>query len=131
MHDRSVKVPVAPGELFDKIAILQIKSERIKDANKLVNIRRELALFESAQIATFPTTPELSSLAGNLKSINEQLWDIEDSIRDCERAEDFGPKFTELARSVYRTNDERADVKRKISDLLGSTISEEKSYAKY
>ncbi len=131
VHDRNVTVPVAPGELFDKIAILQIKSERIKDANKLVNIRRELALLESAQVATFPTTPELASLAHELKGINAQLWDIEDAIRDCERAADFGPKFTELARSVYRTNDRRAEVKRKISDLLGSTIAEEKSYAGY
>lgn len=129
--EQNASVPVAPGELFDKLAILQIKSERITDANKLLNVRRELALVASVSSQTYSISPELTALAGELKEINEELWDIEDAIRDCERNRDFGPKFIELARSVYRTNDRRAETKRKISDLMGSTIAEEKSYAGY
>jgi hypothetical protein len=131
VQSQSVSVPVAPGELFDKIAILRIKSERITDKIKLHNVRLELSQLESSQSESYKMTPELSALAADLKRINEELWEIEDAVRDCERNQDFGAKFIELARSVYRTNDRRAETKRKINELLGSAIMEEKSYAKY
>ncbi len=128
---RFVLVKVAPGELIDKITILQIKSERVQDKKKLVNIRHELAELQSVQNKEIPPSEELTQLTAGLKQINERLWDIEDEIRDCERQKDFGPKFIELARSVYFQNDRRAQTKRQINELLGSEIVEEKSYKEY
>lgn len=126
-----IMTPVSWGELVDKITILQIKSERITDQAKLVNIHKELEeLTRTArEAATFP--PEVVELQDQLKVINEKLWVIEDDIRDCERNKDFGAKFIELARAVYFTNDERFRVKREINDALGSALTEEKSYAAY
>lgn len=126
-----IQTPVSWGELVDKITILQIKSERITDKAKLVNIHKELdELTKTAKAAaTFP--PEVVELQAKLKVVNEKLWVIEDDIRDCERNKDFGSKFIELARAVYFTNDERFKVKREINDALGSALSEEKSYAAY
>lgn len=126
-----IKVPISPGELIDKITILQIKSERMTDAAKLANVRTELALLES----TWRESPHGSSDIGAewaaLKAINEKLWVIEDDIRDKERAKAFDNEFIELARAVYVTNDERAAVKRQINTKLGSRIVEEKSYKDY
>ena len=127
----SIKVDVAPGELIDKITILQIKSERISDAAKLVNIQAELQTLTASRDASIAASSELDRLSAELKSINETLWDIEDDIRDCERHSDFGPKFIDLARAVYKTNDIRSDLKREINTLLGATFLEEKSYAAY
>ena len=126
-----IQVPVSWGELVDKITILQIKSERISDTGKLANIHNELEqlVLTARQAAVFP--PEVVALQAELKAVNEKLWVIEDDIRDCERNKDFGPKFIELARAVYVTNDERFRVKRAINDALGSVLSEEKSYAAY
>lgn len=126
-----IRVPVPPGEVFDKITILQIKSDRIKDPAKLANIRTELAELTAVRDRGYPASAALDALVFDLRSINEKLWEIEDDIRDCERDKDFGPKFIELARAVYTTNDRRAAVKRSINDLLGSRLVEEKSYAKY
>jgi hypothetical protein len=126
-----ILVEIAAGELLDKITILQIKSERIADAGKLRNIRAELAALETARVNSVPGSAELDRLAAELKSINESLWDIEDKIRGQELAKDFGPVFVELARSVYVTNDRRSEVKRRINELVGSRIVEEKSYARY
>jgi hypothetical protein len=126
-----ILVEVAPGELIDKITILQIKTERIDDADKVKNVRIELEVLETARDNVIPTSAELDRLTAELKTVNEALWEIEDDIRDCERDKDFGPKFIELARSVYRTNDRRAAAKREINELLGSKIVEEKSYADY
>jgi hypothetical protein len=128
---RFVMVPIAPGELIDKITILQIKHERVRDAGKLVNIRRELAELQSVQGTAVLASPALGQLTAGLKEVNERLWDIEDDIRDCERNKDFGAKFIELARSVYFQNDRRAKLKREINELLGSEIVEEKSYQAY
>ena len=129
--DAPITVEIAPGELIDKITILEIKTERIRDAAKLDNVRIELKTLEKARDAALGSSAELADLTGQLKKINEQLWDIEDNIRDCERERDFGKKFVELARSVYKTNDRRAALKHDINLLLGSHLVEEKSYRDY
>jgi hypothetical protein len=122
---------VSLGELIDKITILEIKAERIQDAAKLRNIRAELTALTAARERAVPVSPELDRLAAELKAVNEQLWRIEDEIRACEAARDFGPRFVELARSVYRTNDRRSALKRRVNELLGSRLVEEKAYADY
>lgn len=127
----TITVEVAPGELLDKLTILEIKLERISDPAKLANVRIEHETLTRALKAAVASSPELDALHAALKGINEELWVIEDDIRDCERNKDFGPTFIELARSVYRTNDRRAEVKRQINQLLGSRLVEEKSYAAY
>lgn len=127
----SVLVPVSWGEIIDKITILEIKAERLSDAAKLANVTKELNELVAVREREFPAHAALAELSGELKAINEKLWVIEDDIRDCERAKDFGAKFVELARAVYFTNDERALIKRKVNDLLGSALVEEKSYAPY
>ena len=127
----SVLVPVSWGEIIDKITILEIKAERLADAAKLANVNKELAELVAVREREFPAHAGLAALSAELKAINEALWVIEDDIRDCERAKDFGPKFIELARAVYITNDQRAASKRKVNDLLGSALVEEKSYAPY
>ncbi|WP_422033502.1 DUF6165 family protein [Reyranella sp.] len=126
-----ILVEISPGELIDKLTILEIKLDRIGDAAKLANVRREYEPLKETLRKGYPETTELAALTTELKRINQALWDIEDDIRDCERASDFGDLFIKLARSVYRTNDERAAVKHRINTLLGSAIIEEKSYAKY
>ena len=124
-------VPVSPGELIDKITILQIKAERIADAKKLANVTRELHELTTTWRQSPHAKSDVDVEWAALKRINAELWDIEDKIRDKERARTFDQEFIELARAVYFTNDERAAVKRQINDKLGSTIVEEKSYAAY
>ena len=126
-----VLVPVSAGELIDKITILRLKSERIGDASRLVNVRRELQALERVAAESLPDANGLEGLIGELQAVNTRLWEIEDSIRDCEAAGDFGPQFVEFARAVYITNDRRSEIKRRINMLLGSAIVEEKSYADY
>jgi hypothetical protein len=127
----SLQVEVAAGELFDKITILQIKSERISAPLQLENINRELTSLLETKERLGPGSAALESLIAELKKVNETLWDIEDKIRDCEREKVFGKSFIELARSVYQQNDRRSALKRQINDLLGSHIIEEKSYQEY
>lgn len=127
----SVSIEVAPGELIDKITILEIKLDRIKDGDKLANVRIEWETLVKARDAVIEATPELDLLSAELKAANEALWNIEDNIRDCERDKDFGDAFVQLARSVYISNDKRAALKREINELLGSSLIEEKSYAAY
>jgi Family of unknown function (DUF6165) len=126
-----IEVPISVGELVDKVTILAIKSEKIVDAGKQANIRREFDALHAVLKPLLAATPTLAPLQAELRTINEALWRIEDDIRDCERQRDFGPRFIELARSVYQTNDQRAATKRKIDELMGSEIVEEKSYAPY
>ncbi|MDP6173466.1 MAG: DUF6165 family protein, partial [Rhodospirillales bacterium] len=126
MNGGSISIPISPGELIDKIAILAIKSERMTEPGKLENVRAERALLEASLAEAGAGSKELDDLTAELKRVNETLWEIEDEIRLCEKAQDFGPRFIELARSVYRTNDRRADIKRQINELLGSRILEEK-----
>ena len=126
-----ILVPVSFGELLDKIAILQIKSERMTDAAKLANVRNELTALETTWAAHPASRQDIAALRADLKAVNERLWVIEDDIRLCERAQDFGDTFIRLARSVYFENDERARIKKQINLALGSTYVEEKSYQDY
>ncbi len=127
----TLSVEISPGELIDKITILEIKLERIGDESKLENVRIEYDTLSGVRDQAIEPTEELEGLTRELKSINETLWQIEDDIRDCERAGDFGVAFVKLARAVYVTNDSRMAVKRRINDCLGSRLVEEKSYAAY
>jgi len=127
----TISVPVSYGELIDKITILEIKSERIKDSAKLVNVRVELDLLNGTWAAAAASRTDIAAERGELRAVNEALWDIEDRIRVKEKAKAFDDEFIELARSVYIRNDERATVKRAINDKLGSTLVEEKSYESY
>ena len=157
----SVSVEVSPGELIDKITILEIKAARIGDPAKLDNIHYELGKLTAVRDDDLPASAALGRLTSDLRAINARLWDIEDEIRDCERHgqfarltaelkqvnerlweieddirecerdKDFGDKFVELARGVYANNDKRSRLKRDINKLLGSRLIEEKSYAAY
>lgn len=123
-------LPGSVGELFDKLTILRIKNQRITDSAKLANVGREMALLEQV-VATLELPLAAHELVSQLQVVNEQLWQIEDDIRDCERARDFSQTFITLARSVYITNDQRASLKRQLNELSGSDVIEEKSYADY
>ncbi|MGY6553948.1 MAG: DUF6165 family protein [Wenzhouxiangella sp.] len=123
--------PVSPGELLDKLTILDIKAERIGDPAKLANVQRELGLLGQVWNQSGLETAAVRELRAQLKLVNEKLWEIEDDIRDEERAGRFGARFIELARAVYVTNDERAAIKKMINQTLGSVIVEEKSYRDY
>ncbi len=126
-----ISVPVSYGELIDKITILEIKSERMTDSAKVANVRDELELL----LATWANDPAsatgIASERARLKAINGSLWEIEDEIRLQEKSQAFDARFVELARAVYRTNDQRAAVKRAINEKLGSRLVEEKSYQDY
>ena len=126
-----IKVPVSVGELVDKLVILEIKAERIADATKRANVVHERDLLRDTVANEVPGSARLNELTAALKQVNEQLWVIEDDIRDCERNRDFGQRFVELARAVYVTNDKRAALKKDINLLVGSDIVEEKSYKAY
>ncbi len=131
MSEPVLLAEISPGELIDKITILEIKAERIADAGKLANVRYALERLRATQRQELAPKAELAVLTVELKRANEALWEIEDDIRDCERAGDFGARFIELARGVYRTNDRRAATKKAIDQLYGSAMTEEKSYAGY
>jgi hypothetical protein len=126
-----LKVAVSWGELFDKIAILEIKRDRLTDPAQRADVEAELAALVQVRDAALPPDADITVETGELRAVNESLWQIEDDIRDCERRQDFGPDFIALARAVYRTNDRRAAIKRRISTALGSALVEEKSYTHY
>jgi Family of unknown function (DUF6165) len=128
---QDILVPVSPGELLDKITILRIKVARIQDAAKLANVKLELALLERTWKDSGCATQAVTLDEHALQAVNEQLWDIEDRIRDKEARQTFDRDFIELARSVYVCNDERAAVKKRINQQLGSRLVEEKSYKQY
>jgi hypothetical protein len=123
-------VPISWGELIDKITILEIKTVRLPTAEGRANAATELGLLQGIA-GPILGQAEVGTLAARLKALNEELWEIEDKIRDCERAGDFGAGFVELARSVYKRNDERGALKRQINLALGSGLIEEKSYKPY
>lgn len=131
MNMDMIEVPVSPGEVLDKITILEIKSERMTDTVKLANVRRELELLQAAWRKAVVEDVRVRRIHDELKNINEALWEIEDDIRDKERAREFDQVFIELARSVYVTNDKRANAKKELNLYLGSEIVEEKSYQDY
>jgi hypothetical protein len=126
-----ILVPVSFGELLDKIAILQIKSERMSDPAKLINVRHELSALETVWMAHPVAGHDIARLRADLKAVNERLWVIEDDIRIKEKAQSFDDAFVQLARSVYFENDERARIKKDINLALGSSYVEEKSYQDY
>ena len=127
----SVQVEISTGELIDKISILQIKSERITDQSKLENIKIELeSLLDTWENSSFSKT-EIAEEITQIREVNEKLWELEDDIRIKEASQSFDEEFVRLARSVYITNDQRAEIKRKINEKLGSALIEEKSYSNY
>ncbi len=119
---------ISAGELIDKITKLEIKKIKISDENKLKDIEKELASLNETFKKFIPDLSQIKPLIDKLKSINLKLWDIENGKREAERNKDFGEKFIDLARSVYKSNDERAKIKLEINNLLGSNIKEVKSH---
>jgi hypothetical protein len=128
---KKIYCEISAGELFDKISILEIKKNKIKDKSKRNIVLKELGSLQEAVNENIEKSKSLTKLYKKLKSINLKLWKIEDDIRDCERKRNFKDKFIKLARTVYFTNDERSRVKNKINNLTKSNISEVKSYKKY
>jgi hypothetical protein len=124
-----LEAPISAGELIDKITILEIKGERIADAAKRANVRAELDALRAVRDRRVPPSAELDRLTAELRRVNERLWRIEDGVRACEARRDFGPEFVALARAVYQSNDRRAALKRRVNELLGSALVEEKHYA--
>lgn len=127
----ALKIEVSVGELLDKITILEIKSERIEDAGKLKNVNKELELLRAIWETSPLSRTDVLEQVRSLKRVNEALWDIEDRIRRKEASRQFDDEFIRLARSVYRSNDERSAIKRELNRLLGSDLVEEKSYPGY
>ena len=126
-----IKVVLSVGELIDKITILQLKMKFIKNKEQLKNIRNELGTLKPLLKENNLETPKINELFAELYEINLKLWKIEDKIREKERQSDFKDEFISLARSVYFTNDKRAEIKKKINLISGSELIEEKSYEKY
>ena len=130
-----ILIPMSPGELIDKITILEIKMERIDSIEKKANVEKELSLLNKVWNDAASENSDLYSgiktMCNDLKKVNETLWVIEDDLRDEEREKRFGERFVELARSVYFTNDKRAALKKDINLHLKSDIVEEKSYQDY
>jgi hypothetical protein len=122
-------VRISPGELLDKLTILEIKAERVRGAGKRKNVLHELESLRRDWDAGGSSRPEVEPLKAALRAVNESLWEIEDRIRQKEAKQEFDDEFIELARSVYRTNDRRAALKRAVNETLGSDLIEEKSYA--
>ncbi|HEY5019819.1 MAG TPA: DUF6165 family protein [Steroidobacteraceae bacterium] len=126
-----ILVPISPGELLDKITILRIKCARIDDAAKLANVRLELSRLELSRRGSVPDDADVAAEEAALERVNSELWEIEDRIREHESQRRFDAAFIELARCVYRRNDERAAIKRRINLKLASSLVEEKSYRRY
>ena len=131
MKADTIEIPISPGEALDKVTILEIKKEKIRDTAKLKNVSNELEMLDRILAVKIKDVAGLKDLRSKLKEVNLRLWKIEDDIRDCEKAKDFGEEFIRLARSVYFENDSRAKIKKEINILLGSEIVEEKSYQDY
>jgi len=127
----NVSLEISIGEFFDKLTILEIKKDRIKDAEKLVNINNELDWLNKLLVKQPFSRDDVVKEVGDLKKVNEALWEIEDDIREQESQKSFGDRFIELARSVYIENDKRSKIKREINMKLGSDFVEEKSYEEY
>lgn len=125
-----ILVPISVGELMDKITILEIKFDRIKNSSQLENIARELGVLRAVRLGNADRAV-LDPLSAELKQVNAKLWDVEDEIRECEARGEFGEPFVALARAVYRLNDERARLKQAINRASGSRLIEEKSYKSF
>jgi hypothetical protein len=127
----AIRTEVSVGEFLDKLTILEIKSERIRDAAPLANVRRELDALRAAWASSPYAAADVAADRAALKRVNEVLWELEDRLREKEGLGSFDGEFVELARGVYRTNDERAAIKRRINLRLGSSLIEEKSHPTY
>ena len=127
----SVEIAVSYGELFDKISILEIKQSRVVNADQRINIENELNVLNRVRATIVPDNFKIDDLIEGLTDVNKRLWNIEDQLRDCERRKDFSETFIELARSVYRLNDRRAELKLQLNLRLGSELVEEKIYNEY
>lgn len=123
-----VEIPVSVGDLIDRIAILELKRDRLSDPAKRAYVETELALLTARRDAVLAPCPDLAALAQESAAVNRRLWDLEEDLRAMERAQDFGPDFIAKARAVYATNDTRARIKTRIDALTGSALSEQKSY---
>ena len=133
MTNKSKKIlsEISAGELLDKISILEIKLEKIKDKNNLDEVNKEYKVLKHAQDLNIKTTDEVKKLFIELKEVNINLWNVEDKLRICEKNKDFGKNFTELAREVYLNNDKRSKIKSEINKILNSNIREIKQYVNY
>ena len=133
MTNKSKKIlsEISAGELLDKISILEIKLDKIKNNNDLEEISKEYKLLKEVQDSNIKITEKIKKLFKEIKEVNLSLWDIENGIRTCEKNKDFGKKFTDLSRAVYLNNDKRAKIKSEINEILGSNIREIKQYADY
>ena len=133
MTNKSKKIlsEISAGELLDKISILEIKIDKIKNKNSQEEINKEYKLLKAAQNSNIEENEKIQKLFAEIKKVNLKLWNIEDKIRICEKNKDFGKEFIELARAVYSTNDARSKIKSEINELLGSNIKEVKQYVDY
>ena len=133
MTNKSKKIlsEISAGELLDKISILEIKLAKVKDKESHVEIDKEYKILKEVQKFNIETTEKLKLLFQKVKNVNQNLWDIEDKLRICEKNKDFGDKFVELSRGVYFNNDKRSKIKSEINTLLGSNIREIKQYVDY
>jgi len=133
MTNKSTKVlsEISPGELLDKISILEIKLEKIKDKNNQEKIKIEYKILKKIQNSSIEMSNKIKDLYRSVSNVNIKLWDIEDKLRICEQNKDFGKNFIELARGVYFNNDKRAKLKNEINEILKSNIRETKQYVNY
>ena len=133
MANKSKKIlsEISAGELLDKISILEIKLEKVKDINSLKEINKEYKILKKIQNSSIKLEDEIRNLYKSIKGVNIKLWDIEDKLRICEKNKDFGKIFIKLAREVYFNNDKRSKIKSEINKILGSNIREIKQYVDY
>ncbi len=133
MTNKSTKVlsEISPGELLDKISILEIKLEKIKDKNSQEKIKIEYKILKKIQNSSIEMSDKIKDLYRSVSDVNIKLWDVEDKLRICEKNKDFGKNFIELARGVYFNNDKRAKLKNEINEILKSNIKEIKQYENY
>ena len=131
IKSKKILSEISAGELLDKISILEIKLEKVKDKTNLEEINKEYKILKEAQDSNIETTEKLKALFNDIKEINLNLWDIEDRLRICEKNKDFGQNFIKLARQVYLNNDKRSKIKSEINKILGSNIKEIKQYVNY
>ena len=128
---RKILIEISAGELLDKLSILEIKLDKIKNPSLLQEIKKEYDTLNKTKNNNINSSNEIDILYKNLKEINEKLWKIEDEIRLCEKNSDFKDKFIQLARNVYFTNDKRSKTKSEINKIVGSNIKEVKQYTEY
>ena len=133
MTNKSKKIlsEISAGELLDKISILEIKLEKIKDKNSQEEIKKEYKILKEIQNSSIKFNGKINELFNSIKEVNIKLWNIEDELRICEKNKDFGKNFIELAREVYFNNDKRSKIKSEMNKILGSNIREVKQYANY